>query len=211
MTETDNLNEVVEAIVSELRNKTSFEIEASARHIHLDQTTVEMLFGVGYQLTPTRPLSQPGQFVSKERLTLVGPNGKIENVAVLGPARKQSQVELSMTDARVLGIKPLLRESGHLKQTPGITLVSTNGQTAEIKSGVIVAQRHIHMSPDDARLFGVKNGDIVEVQTTGDRGLIFGNVVIRVSDRFATRMHIDFDEANACGLTKGMRGTIYKK
>ncbi|CAM2787972.1 phosphate propanoyltransferase [Levilactobacillus brevis] len=211
MTETDNLNEVVEAIVSELRNKTSFEIEASARHIHLDQATVEMLFGVGYQLTPTRPLSQPGQFVSKERLTLVGPNGKIENVAVLGPARKQSQVELSMTDARVLGIKPLLRESGHLKQTPGITLVSTNGQTAEIKSGVIVAQRHIHMSPDDARLFGVKNGDIVEVQTTGDRGLIFGNVVIRVSDRFATRMHIDFDEANACGLTKGMRGTIYKK
>nr|WP_250881673.1 phosphate propanoyltransferase [Levilactobacillus brevis] len=194
-----------------MRNKTSFEIEASARHIHLDQATVEMLFGVGYQLTPTRPLSQPGQFVSKERLTLVGPNGKIENVAVLGPARKQSQVELSMTDARVLGIKPLLRESGHLKQTPGITLVSTNGQTAEIKSGVIVAQRHIHMSPDDARLFGVKNGDIVEVQTTGDRGLIFGNVVIRVSDRFATRMHIDFDEANACGLTKGMRGTIYKK
>ena len=208
---TDNLNDIVEAIVAELRKKTSFEIEASARHIHLDQPTIDALFGAGHQLTPKRPLSQPGQFVSEERLTLVGPNGKIANVAVLGPARKQSQVELSLTDARTLGVTPPLRESGHLDQTPGVTLVSASGKSVGIESGVIVAQRHVHMTPSDAKLYGVKNGDVVDVKTTGDRGLIFGNVVIRVSDRFATRMHVDFDEANACGLTKGMRGTIYKK
>jgi propanediol utilization protein len=207
---TQNLNELVEDIVTELRKKTSFEVEASARHIHLDQATIDGLFGKGYQLTPKRPLSQPGQFVSEERLTIQGPAGQIENVAILGPARKQSQVELSLTDAMTLGVKAPLRESGHLDQTPGVTLIHDNQQVT-IPLGVMIAQRHIHMTPADAQLFGVKNSDIVSVKIGGDRGLTFDNVVIRVSDRFATRMHIDFDEANACGLTKGTRGTLYKK
>lgn len=207
---TQDLNKIVEEIVSELRKKTSFEIEASARHVHLSQKTIDELFGIGYQLTPVRPLSQPGQFVSKERVTVQGPKGALQNVAILGPARKQSQVELSMTDARTLGINPPLRESGHLEGTPGVTFVNGDRQVA-ISSGAIVAQRHIHMTPSDAKLFGVQNNDIVSVKTTGDRAVTFENVVIRVSDKFATRMHIDFDEANACGLTKGMRGTLYKK
>lgn len=207
---TQNLNEIVEDIVTELRKKTSFEIEASARHVHLSQKTIDELFGIGYQLTPKRPLSQPGQFVSEERVTVQGPKGTLSNVAILGPARKQSQVELSLTDARTLGINPPLRESGHLDQTPGVTLVN-GGRQVTLTSGAIVAQRHIHMTPDDAKLFGVKNNDIVSVKTTGERAVTFENVVIRVSDKFATRMHVDFDEANACGLTKGMRGTLYKK
>ncbi|WP_438360619.1 phosphate propanoyltransferase [Levilactobacillus namurensis] len=207
---TQNLNEIVEDIVTELRKKTSFEIEASARHVHLSQKTIDELFGIGYQLTPKRPLSQPGQFVSEERVTVQGPKGTLTNVAILGPARKQSQVELSLTDARTLGINPPLRESGHLDQTPGVTLVN-GGRQVTLTSGAIVAQRHIHMTPDDAKLFGVKNNDIVSVKTTGERAVTFENVVIRVSDKFATRMHVDFDEANACGLTKGMRGTLYKK
>lgn len=208
--ETQDLNVIVEEIVKELRNKTSFIIEASARHVHLDQETVEVLFGDGHELTPVKPLSQPGQFVSKERVTVLGPNGQLENVAVLGPVRKQSQVEVSLTDARTLGISAPIRESGDLDQTPGITLISRGGRT-NLDSGVIVAQRHIHMTPEDAHLFGVANGDIVSVKTPGSRGLIFENVVIRVSKKFATRMHVDFDEANACNLGKGMRGTIYKK
>ncbi|MDM7517664.1 phosphate propanoyltransferase [Lentilactobacillus sp. TOM.63] len=208
--ETQNLNVIVEEIVKELRNKTSFIIEASARHVHLDQETVEALFGDGHELTPVKPLSQPGQFVSKERVTVLGPNGQLENVAVLGPVRKQSQVEVSLTDARTLGILAPIRESGDLDQTPGITLISRGGRI-NLDSGVIVAQRHIHMTPEDAHLFGVANGDIVSVKTPGSRGLIFENVVIRVSKKFATRMHVDFDEANACNLGKGMRGTIYKK
>lgn len=208
--ETQDLNVIVEEIVKELRNKTSFIIEASARHVHLDQETVEVLFGDGHELTPVKPLSQPGQFVSKERVTVLGPNGQLENVAVLGPVRKQSQVEVSLTDARTLGISAPIRESGDLDQTPGITLISRGGRT-NLDSGVIVAQRHIHMTPEDAHLFDVANGDIVSVKTPGSRGLIFENVVIRVSKKFATRMHVDFDEANACNLGKGMRGTIYKK
>lgn len=208
--ETQDLNMIVEEIVNELRNKTSFIIEASARHVHLDQQTVELLFGEGHKLTPVRPLSQPGQFVSQERVSVMGPNGKLENVAVLGPVRKQSQVEISLTDSRVLGVNAPIKESGDLDKTPGITLMSKGGRVM-LDSGVIVAQRHIHMTPGDANLFGVQNSEIVNVKTPGPRGLVFENVVIRVSDKFATRMHVDFDEANACGLEKGMRGTLYKK
>ena len=182
----------------------SFEIEASARHVHLSNDTIAQLFGFNYKLTPVRPLSQPGQYVSKEKVILKGPKGQINNVSVLGPAREHSQVELSITDALSLGVDPPIRESGHLDQTPGITLINGN-------SGVIIAQRHIHITPEDAKIFGVQNNDIVSVKTSGKRSVIFNDVVIRVSEKFATRMHIDFDEANACGFVKGMRGTLYKK
>lgn len=210
MINTQDLNTLVDEIVTELRKKTTVEIEASARHIHLDRPTIDALFGKGYELTPKKPLSQPGQYVSEERLSIVGPNGKLDNVAILGPARGDSQVELSLTDALTLGLKAPLRESGHLESTPGVTL-ECNGKSVNISDGVIIAQRHVHMTPEDAVLFGVKNGEIVQVKVEGPRGLIFDNVVIRVSEKYSTRMHVDFDEANACGLTKGMRGTIYKK
>lgn len=210
MISTQDLNTLVDEIVTELRKKTTVEIEASARHIHLDRPTIDALFGKGYELTPKKPLSQPGQYVSEERLNIVGPNGKLDNVAILGPARGDSQVELSLTDALTLGLKAPLRESGHLDNTPGVTL-ECNGKSVDISDGVIIAQRHVHMTPEDATLFGVKNGEIVQVKVDGSRGLIFDNVVIRVSKNYSTRMHVDFDEANACGLTKGMRGAIYKK
>lgn len=193
-----------------MKRRTSFEIEASARHVHLSNSTIAQLFGFNYKLTPVRPLSQPGQYVSKERVILKGPKGQIDNVSVLGPARKQSQVELSVTDAVNLGVDPPIRESGHLEQTPGIILVYGNN-SVNLNSGVIIAQRHIHITPEDAKNFGVQNNDIVSVKTNGKRSVIFNDVVIRVSERFATRMHIDFDEANACGFVKGMRGTLYKK
>lgn len=193
-----------------MKRRTSFEIEASARHVHLSNATIAQLFGFNYKLTPVRPLSQPGQYVSKERVILKGPKGQIDNVSVLGPARKQSQVELSVTDAVNLGVDPPIRESGHLEQTPGIILVYGNN-SVNLNSGVIIAQRHIHITPEDAKNFGVQNNDIVSVKTNGKRSVIFNDVVIRVSERFATRMHIDFDEANACGFVKGMRGTLYKK
>ncbi|KJY48399.1 Phosphate propanoyltransferase [Bombilactobacillus mellis] len=188
----------------------SFEIEASARHVHLSNDTIAQLFGFNYKLTPVRPLSQPGQYVSKEKVILKGPKGQINNVSVLGPAREHSQVELSITDALSLGVDPPIRESGHLDQTPGITLINGNN-SVNLNSGVIIAQRHIHITPEDAKIFGVQNNDIVSVKTSGKRSVIFNDVVIRVSEKFATRMHIDFDEANACGFVKGMRGTLYKK
>ncbi|MBW4803201.1 phosphate propanoyltransferase [Loigolactobacillus coryniformis] len=206
---TNNLDEIIKRVVTEVQKKVSFEIEASGRHVHLDRPTIDALFGTGYQLTPQKWLSQPGQYASKERVNVKGPNGELKNVAILGPERRQSQVEMSLTDARTIGIKAPIRESGHLDSTPGVTLIN-DSRSIMLDSGAIVAQRHIHMTPEDAKLFNVQNGDIVQVKTHGERPLIFDAVVVRVSDKFATYMHIDFDEANACGLSKGLRGTIVK-
>ena len=166
-------------------------VETSARHVHVTKETLEKLFGTGYELTVKKMLSQPGQFASNERVTVVGPKRELANVSILGPCRGADQVELSLTDARSIGIVAPVRESGDVDGTPGCKLVGPAGEV-EIAQGVIAAKRHVHMTPADAEAAGVKNGDIVKVATgAGERKLVFDDVVIRVSEKFATAMHID--------------------
>lgn len=182
-------------------------VETSARHIHLTQETVEKLFGEGYQLTVKKMLSQPGQFATNEKLTIVGPKGELK-ASVLGPVRKANQVELSLTDARTIGVKALVRESGDIEGTEGCKLVGPCGEVT-IENGVIAAKRHIHFHSSDAEKFGVTNGQIVSVKVENkDRSLVFGDVVCRVSDKFSLAMHIDTDESNAAGGPT--EGTIVK-
>jgi acetate kinase len=182
-------------------------VEISAHHVHLAQADVEKLFGPGHQLTPEHELSQPGQFACAEKVHLVGPKGKIANVRVLGPTRKETQVEIAMTEQFKLGIQPPIRESGDLANTPGITLEGTHGSTT-ITHGVICAQRHIHMSPEDAMRRGLRDKYVVRVRVEGDRELIFGDVVVRVNPNFRLAMHIDTDEGNAASIRTGMIGHI---
>ena len=182
-------------------------VETSARHIHLTQETVEKLFGEGYQLTVKKMLSQPGQFATNEKLTIVGPKGELK-ASVLGPVRKANQVELSLTDARTIGVKALVRESGDIEGTEGCKRVGPCGEVT-IENGVIAAKRHIHFHSSDAEKFGVTNGQIVSVKVESkDRSLVFGDVVCRVSDKFSLAMHIDTDESNAAGGPT--EGTIVK-
>lgn len=179
-----------------------FIVETSARHIHVTQETLEILCGKGAKLEVKAMLSQPGQFVSTTRLNLIGPKKSIEGVSILGPVRKANQVEISATDARTLGVAAPVRESGDVAGTPGIKIVGPAGEI-EITEGVIIAKRHIHMTPEDAKEFGVSNGQIVKVATGSEgRKVIFDDVVIRVRDDFALAMHIDTDESNAgmCGM-----------
>lgn len=174
-------------------------VETSARHVHVTQEDLEILFGKGYQLTHKKDLSQPGQFASNERVTVVGAKKEIPNVSILGPVRSATQVELSLTDARSAGIQALVRESGDIADTSGCKLVGPCGEV-EIKEGVIAAKRHIHMTPADAKEFGVEDKQVVSVKVESNgRSLVFGDVVCRVSDQYALAMHIDTDEANACG------------
>ena len=182
-------------------------VETSARHVHLTREAVEVLFGKGHTLTEKKPLSQPGQFACEERLKLVGPKKEIANVIVLGPERKSNQVEISLTDARTLGVEAKVRESGDIEGTSGIKLVGPAGEL-EISEGVIAAKRHIHMTPEDAAEFGVEDKQIVKVKiSNADRTTVFGDVVVRVSPKFALAMHIDTDESNAaCAF-----GTCYGK
>ena len=180
-------------------------VELSGRHVHLCDEDIKELFGG--PLTHTKELSQPGQYLCKERVRLIGPSGVIDNVAVLGPARSKSQIELSLTDARILGIKAPVRQSGDVAGTPGVVLTSGNG-LAGIQEGVIVAARHIHMSPEDAARFGVSDRQKVDVHMDGNRPTVFKDVMVRVRPDFRLAMHIDFDEANSCGLGKGARGRI---
>jgi putative phosphotransacetylase len=188
-----------------------FMVETSARHVHVTEETLEALFGKGYKLTVKKELSQPGQFASNERVTVVGPKKELANVSILGPCRKFNQVELSATDARSIGIDAPIRESGDIKGSGKCTLVGPNG-SVELEEGVIVAKRHIHMQPADAAEFGVKNGDIVSVliENGNGRKTIFGDTVIRVSDSFRLAMHVDTDESNAAACAKGQMGTIVK-
>ena len=177
-------------------------VETSARHIHVTQEALEILCGKGATLEVKAMLSQPGQFCSMTKLNLVGPKKTIEGVSILGPVRKANQVEISATDARTLGVNAVVRESGDIAGTPGIKIVGPVGEL-EISEGVIVAKRHVHMTPADAEEFGVKNGDIVKVATGSEgRKVIFDDVVIRVREDFALAMHIDTDESNAamCGM-----------
>ena len=185
-------------------------VETSARHIHLTDAHVEALFGKGATLTKKKDLSQPGQFACEERVTIVGPKKPIANVSILGPTRPASQVEISFTDARTLGITAPVRESGDLAGTPGCKLVGPCGEI-DLDSGVIVAKRHVHMTPEDAEKAGVKDKEIVSVKIdSADRSVVFGDVVIRVSLKFATAMHIDTDEANAACAFGACYGEIIK-
>ncbi len=175
----------------------------SARHVHLSKADIERLFGPGYQLTPLKPLAQPGQFAAKEQVTLVGPKGTIEKVRVLGPARGDTQVEVAFTDAMRLGVKNCpVRMSGHLDGTPGLRLAGPAGEIA-IDHGLIVAERHLHLSEAQALAYGVKNGDSVSVLVEGPRPVTLNGVICRVGPGHELEMHIDTDEANACCLTNG--------
>ena len=205
------MNEIVEEVVKRIQQQqqNTFEVEASGRHVHLSRQEIDALFGPGYQLTKVKDLSQPGQFVCKERITVAGPKGLFQNVVILGPERSESQVEVSMTDTRILGINAPVRESGKTEGIPGVTLMNGSA-VVTLSHGLIVAKRHIHMTPEDALKNKVSNSQIVQVKVEGTRPLIFDDVVVRISPRFATYMHIDYDEANACGLTKGARGYILK-
>ena len=196
-----DIHSLTEAILGNI----FIEMEASGRHVHVTKEQAQILFGHG--LTPDKPLSQPGQWAAKERLTVIGPKGAFQNVAVLGPERKEAQVEISLTDGRTLGVDPPVRASGTVKDSPGAVLRGPCGEVT-LKEGVIAAQRHIHITPADAARFGVTDKQIVKLQTYTDRPLIFGDVLVRVSDRFATRVHLDYDEANACGFQKGDLGRI---
>ena len=182
-------------------------VEISAHHVHLAQADVEALFGPGHQLTPKSELSQPGQFACEEQVHLVGPKGRIAKVRVLGPTRKETQVEIAMTEQFKLGIQPPIRQSGDLTGTPGITLEGPYGSTT-IERGVVCAQRHIHMTPEDAMRFHVRDNYVVRVRIEGERQLIFGDVVVRVNPAFRLAMHIDTDEGNAGNIQTGMLGYI---
>lgn len=182
-------------------------VETSARHVHLSREHLDILFGEGYELTPKKELSQPGQYACEERVAVVGPKGTFPSVAILGPVRPASQVEVSASDARTLGLTPPVKESGDIKGSAGCKLVGPKGEV-EISEGVIIAKRHIHLDPATAEKFSVQDKQVVSVKVESDeRSLIFGDVVVRVNPNFAPAMHIDTDESNAvfaCGEVMGV-------
>lgn len=182
----------------------SIPVGISNRHVHLSTADLARLFGPGHELTVRKELSQPGQYAAEETVTLVGPRGVLERVRILGPVRGATQVEISLTDGRCLGVRPPVRDSGNLAGSPGLTLVGPKGAVT-LEEGVIAALRHIHMSPADAARFGVQDGDLVQVKTGGPRALSFDQVLVRVSPQFRLEFHIDTDEANAAGLENGDR------
>ena len=194
-----------EALARVIMGRIFVPLEASGRHVHVTEEQAKTLFGHG--LTPKRPLSQPGQYLANERVTVMGSKGKMENVAVLGPARKEAQVEISLTDGRSLGIMPPIQPSGKVAGSPGCILLGPQGQVG-LKQGVIAAQRHIHMTPEDAAHMKVRDNQVVKLQVYSARPLIFEDVLVRVSPEFATFAHLDYDEANACGFRQGDLGRI---
>lgn len=198
-------NTDLQAVIGAVLSRLFLELEASGRHIHVTKEQAQRLFGHG--LTPKRPLSQPGQFLANERITLLGPKGEFQNVAVLGPERKEAQVEISLTDGRTLGIQPPVRLSGDVKDSPGAVLVGPAGRVT-LDRGVIAAQRHIHMRPETAKNMGVKDGQTVKLQVYTARPVIFEDVAVRVSPDFDDFVHLDYDEANACGFVSGDLGRI---
>ena len=184
-------------------------VETSARHVHLTQEHLDILFGKGYALTPKKDLSQPGQFACVEKVEVVGPKGTMK-MSILGPTRPETQVEISLTDARKLGVTAPIRESGDLEDTPGCVLRGPAGEVT-LEKGVIAAKRHIHMTPADAEAFGVKDKDVVSVRVeSAGRSLVFGDTVVRVSPKFALAMHIDTDESNAGAVAPGTMGEVIK-
>ena len=181
-------------------------IGLSNKHIHVSQADLEVLFGKGYQLTVMKDLSQPGQFACEEKVDVVGPKGKM-TMRILGPVRPETQVELSIGDGFALGLKVPLKNSGDTAGTPGVKVVGPAGEV-DIDHGVIVAARHIHMSPEEGKAFGLKDQDVVSVKLDGPRGLIFDNVLVRVNPNFLLDMHLDVEEGNAAGAKNGQMATI---
>ena len=187
-----------------------FIVETSARHVHVTQEALETLFGAGHTLTPIKDLSQPGQFASEEQVDVVGPKNTLKRVRILGPVRPENQVELALTDARSIGVTAPVRESGDIAGSGACKLVGPCGEV-EVAEGVIAAKRHIHMTPDDAAEYGVKDKDVVSVKLeTAGRALTFGDVVVRVSEKFSLAMHIDTDESNAACAVNGTMGEVVK-
>ena len=206
--DTDFIRTISDSIKNEIYKRKIIMVEISARHVHLSAKDLEIIFGKNSSLHSKRDLSQPGQYLSEERVNLMGPKSEIKNVAILGPVRNNTQVELSISDARLLGIKDItINESGYLKGAGSVVISGKNG-SIEAKNSVIVAKRHVHLREKDAEEWNIENGQIVKVKVYGARSLIFDEVVARVSDKFMPAMHIDFDEANACGLLSQGYGEI---
>lgn len=197
----EQLEELTDAVIRRL----FVPLEASGRHVHVTQQQALTLFG--HPLTPKRPLSQPGQYLANERVTVIGPQGEFQNVAVLGPEREDAQVEVSLTDARQLGLAAPVRLSGDVAHSPGAVLEGPKGRVV-LSQGVMAARRHIHMTPEDAARMGIRDRQVVKLQVFTQRPLIFDDVSVRVSDKFATSVHLDYDEANACGMVPGDLGRI---
>lgn len=177
-------------------------IALSNKHVHLSQEDINVLFGQGYELKKLKDLAQPGQYACEEKIDVVGPKGTLKGVRVLGPARPSSQVEISLADGFVLGVKAPIRDSGDIEGTPGAKLVGPSGEV-EMKDGIIVAARHIHMHTSDAEKFGVKDKQRVKVRTFGERALVFENVLVRAHESFALEMHVDIEEGNGAGVKNG--------
>ena len=212
------IEEITKLVVKELNEHqllhksisyTHVPVSVSARHIHLQQEHVEVLFGAGYTLTKFKDISQPGQYACNEKVTIQGPKGLIEKVRVLGPVRIQTQVEVARSEARKLGIEPPVRNSGNIQGSAGFTIIGPKGSLS-LSEGCIIADRHIHMSPSDALAFGVKNQQKVSVLVDGEKGGIMSHVTVRVNERYALDMHIDTDDANAFGLKGGERVRLLK-
>ena len=199
--EKQELQSLAEAVLGQL----FLELEASGRHVHVTKDQAIALFG--HPLTPKRPLSQPGQYLANERVSVIGPKGSFENVAVLGPERKEAQVEISLTDGRTLGIDAPVRLSGDVAGSPGAVLEGSRGRV-ELRQGVVAAKRHIHLTPEDAARFGVKDRQNVKLKVYTSRPCVFEDVTVRISPDFASYVHLDYDEANACGFQKGDLGRI---
>ncbi len=199
---------IAELVLTEIRNleikNKMIPVGISARHVHLSQKDVEALFGLGYKLTFFKPLSQPGQFAAEETLELIGPKGVIKKVRILGPVRPRTQVEISLSDARILGINPPVRSSGDIEETPGIILRGPRGELQK-DCGVIIAERHVHMTKREAKSFGLNDGEHIRVFVNGNKGGVLEYISVRVSDSYALDLHIDTDDANAFGLIQGQK------
>ncbi len=215
----DNLEEILKLLLKTVKESEGKEKEAkevfeipvgiSNRHIHLSRKDVDILFGEGYELTKLKDLSQRGQYSCKETITICGPKGALEKIRVLGPIRSKTQVEVSLGDCRKAGVSPCVKLSGDLKETPGVTLIGPKG-SVQLEEGVIVAQRHIHMTSKQAIHFGVNDGDLVEVKVDGLRGGILSNVSIRTNDSFTLECHLDVEEANSMGIIPNSKIKIVK-
>ena len=205
------VSKVIESVKDGAQSEGEIPVGISNRHIHLSREHVEILFGKGHQLTKLKDLSQPGQYACKEQLTIIGPSMRaIEGVRVLGPERKASQVEISRTDSYVLKVKPPVRESGDIKGSSPITIIGPCG-IVTLSEGCIIANRHIHMSEDEGKAFGVRDGEYVDVELRGERRSLFYDVQIRVHKDFRLEMHIDTDDANAAGVSNGFKAKLIKK